>query len=124
MLIVFDSFHPHHLIFRFAAFLLGMIILGIGVCAYLQVHFPPNPIDKLMIAVKERFQLSLQKARIICDCCALTLAVLFQGAIGVGTIILTLSLGMTIQYFYPLVEKYTKHALSPKQDPPNHRFGG
>jgi uncharacterized membrane protein YczE len=67
---------------------------------YLQAKFPASPMDKIMVAIHKRFGLSLRISRIISEGSALLLAYLFGGPIGVGTIIVTISLGPIVQFFY------------------------
>ncbi|MDQ0245471.1 putative membrane protein YczE [Bacillus fengqiuensis] len=108
LLIVFKTFSPQGLISQSTSLVSGILTMGVGIAIYLQAKFPASPMDTLMVAIHTRFGLNLRTSRIISEGFALTLAFLFQGAIGVGTIIVTLTLGSVVQYFYPRFEQLFK----------------
>lgn len=80
-----------------------MFSLTVGTCVFIN-----GIVLILMVAIQNRFNLSLRVSRIISEGFALSLAVLFQGAIGVGTIIVTLTLGFFVQYFNKVFEDLLK----------------
>ncbi|WP_110114012.1 YitT family protein [Bacillus sp. CGMCC 1.16541] len=86
----------------------GILTMGVGIAIYLQAKFPASPMDTLMVAIHKRFGLNLRTSRIMSEGFALTLAFLFQGAIGIGTIIVTLTLGLVVQYSFPFFEQLLK----------------
>jgi uncharacterized protein len=83
----------------------GIFALGIGIASYLQAEFPASPMDTIMVAISTRFGLSYRSARMISEGLALAFAVVFQGAIGVGTIVVTITIGFIIQFFFPILEQ-------------------
>jgi uncharacterized protein len=83
----------------------GLLIVGMGVAIYLQPKFPLNPIDHFMMAVSQKFGVSLVVAKTISEIVALVLALIVSGPIGFGTIIVTVGIGPSIQLFVPFFER-------------------
>jgi uncharacterized protein len=114
LLIIFGDLSPQSLAGQSAILLFGILSMGIGVAIYLQAKFPASPMDTLMVAIHTRFRLNLRNSRIISESFALLLAFLFRGAIGVGTIVVTLTLGLVVQFFYPVFERALQKLQAPK----------
>lgn len=114
LLIIFGDLSPQSLAGQSAILLFGILSMGIGVATYLQAKFPASPMDTLMVAIHTRFRLNLRYSRIISESFALLLAFLFRGAIGVGTIVVTLTLGLVVQFFYPVFERALQKLQAPK----------
>ncbi|WP_243387899.1 YczE/YyaS/YitT family protein [Bacillus kexueae] len=115
LLIVLQPFVPTNIVFQFVYLISGILAMGVGVAIYLQAKFPASPMDTLMVAIHQRFGLNLRNARIVSEGFALTLAFLFKGAIGIGTIIVTLTLGLVVQlsfpYFEQLIQKMSREQI-------------
>ncbi|WP_254871167.1 YitT family protein [Bacillus sp. Marseille-Q1617] len=105
LLIVLADFAPVMMVNQFIALAIGIMTVGIGVSIYLQAKFPASPMDTLMVAIHTRFGLNLRNSRILSEGFALTLAFLFKGDIGIGTILVTVLLGFVVQYMYPIFEQ-------------------
>ncbi|WP_235860409.1 YczE/YyaS/YitT family protein [Rossellomorea aquimaris] len=105
LLIVLADFAPVMMVNQFIALGLGILTVGLGVSIYLQAKFPASPMDTLMVAIHTRFGLNLRNSRILSEGFALTLAFLFKGDIGIGTILVTVLLGFVVQYMYPIFEQ-------------------
>jgi uncharacterized protein len=105
LLIVLADFAPVMMVNQFIALGFGILTVGLGVSIYLQAKFPASPMDTLMVAIHTRFGLNLRNSRIISEGFALTLAFLFKGDIGIGTILVTVLLGFVVQYMYPIFEQ-------------------
>ncbi|GGE78803.1 YczE/YyaS/YitT family protein [Priestia taiwanensis] len=86
---------------RGVGFGIGIVMLAIGIAMYLPSQFPVNPLDKLMVALRARFGVSLGIAKIIIEVVAIVCAILLKGPIGVGTIIIACLLGPCVQFLYP-----------------------
>jgi uncharacterized protein len=113
LLIVLAEFAPSMLINQFIALGIGILTVGLGVAIYLQAKFPASPMDTLMVAIHTRFGLNLRNSRILSEGFALTLAFLFKGDIGIGTILVTVLLGFVVQYLYPIFEQlFEKKAIA------------
>lgn len=87
---------------------IGLVTLSIGISIYLQAKFPLIPIDNLMIALKARLKINLMVAKTIGEITALLLAFLFNGPIGIGTLLITFLIGPMIQLLFPLFEGLMK----------------
>jgi uncharacterized membrane protein YczE len=73
---------------------------------YLQSKFSPAPPDGMVLLFEEVWKLKRSTARTIFQMLILTLSFLFNGPIGVGTIIMVLLLGPVVGFLYPYVERY------------------
>ncbi|MGE8019500.1 YczE/YyaS/YitT family protein [Peribacillus frigoritolerans] len=87
-------------------FALGVFTIGVGISIYMEAKFPSSPIDGLMIALSERFNLSISTSRLFIEANGLIIGYLFGGPVGVGTIIVALTLGRIIQTSNRLLRKY------------------
>ncbi len=105
LLIVFNNYAPVMLGKQIFALGSGILTMGVGIAIYLQAKFPASPMDTLMVAINTRFGLNLRNSRLISEGFALSLAFLFRGDIGIGTILVTLLLGSVVQYTYPLFQQ-------------------
>lgn len=85
---------------RFIYFILGIFILSLGLAIYLIPNLAPNSLDDCMLAFKERFNLSVGVSKLITDCLGIVIALLVSGPIGLGTIIITFSVGPLVGIFY------------------------
>jgi uncharacterized protein len=113
LLIVLADFAPVMMVNQFIALGIGILTVGLGVSIYLQAKFPASPMDTLMVAIHTRFGLNLRNSRILSEGFALTLAFLFKGDIGIGTILVTVLLGFVVQYMYPIFEQlFEKNSYS------------
>ncbi|WP_408008710.1 YczE/YyaS/YitT family protein [Pseudalkalibacillus sp. A8] len=106
LLIVLDQFKVSGLLHQIILFVVGMVILAFGISVYLQANFPLIPIDKLMLAIQERLGVSMGVAKTIGELSALVVAFLFSGPIGLGTLIVTFTIGPLVQLIAPRVHKF------------------
>ncbi|WP_071396078.1 YczE/YyaS/YitT family protein [Bacillus tuaregi] len=90
---------------RWGCFLLGVLLIGIGVGIYLTPNLPRMPYDGMMVALCERFQLSLMASRTIMEITFIMIGILIGGHIGAGTIVLVVCIGTIIQFFNRLSYK-------------------
>lgn len=85
--------------------ILGMITIAFGLSLYLQPKLPPAPIDVILVTVSSTFKLSFGISKTIIEGTILIFAFIVGGPIGIGTIIITLCIGPTLQFFYPRAER-------------------
>lgn len=95
---------------QYVLLILAIIILPIGIAIYLEGNIAPNPVDQLMLAIHHRFKVSLMVAKTIGELLALVFAWLLGGPIGVGTVLITLLIGPTVQLTIPIMKKITGSA--------------
>ncbi|OIJ14112.1 membrane protein [Anaerobacillus arseniciselenatis] len=111
LIIAFPNFYPATFIWQLVVLLVGVILMGFGIATYLQAKFAIIPIDRLMMAVQFRLKVSLMVGKTIGEVTALIFAFIFGGPIGIGTVIVTFSIGPLIQMFFPHLEKWV-HGVS------------
>ncbi|MCA1032614.1 DUF6198 family protein [Bacillus timonensis] len=105
LLLIMKNLDPDQFIVKLVLFAVGLLFLAMGIAIYLQAKFPLIPIDNFMIAIRERLHVSLGMAKTIGELTALLLAFLFNGPIGLGTILVTFLIGPIIQFFFPYFER-------------------
>ncbi|MDE5414739.1 YczE/YyaS/YitT family protein [Alkalihalobacterium chitinilyticum] len=105
LVIVFQDIRLNELPVQAAVLLSGVTLMGLGISTYLQADFAIIPIDRLMLNLKQLLRLPLMGAKTVAEIIALVAALLVGGPIGVGTIIVTLSIGPLIQVFYKRVKR-------------------
>ncbi len=98
---LFDS----NMVTRYIQLVLAILSMTIGIAIYLQAKFPLSPIDDLMISLNKRFGASLGVAKTIGEVFALVLAFLLKGPIGIGTVLITFSIGPILQRLRGPIEK-------------------
>ncbi|MFC4319910.1 YczE/YyaS/YitT family protein [Litchfieldia salsa] len=108
LIYMFDAWDPSGYVIQAIILVVGIIALALGISTYLQARFPLSPIDQLMIAIRERLNVNLMIAKTIGELTALLLAFIFKGPIGIGTIVITFSIGPLIQVFFPILEKFLR----------------
>ncbi|WNF36766.1 membrane protein [Bacillaceae bacterium IKA-2] len=106
LLYALDNFVPGTIAMQIVVLLGGVVLMGGGIATYLQGKFAIIPIDRLMMAIQTRLKVSLMVGKTIAEITALILAFIFGGPIGVGTIVVTLSIGPMIQSFFPYLERF------------------
>ncbi|MCD8503071.1 MAG: membrane protein [Bacillaceae bacterium] len=105
LLKVFSTEMVPSLMFQFILLFGGSVVMGLGIATYLQGKFAIIPIDRFMIAIQTRLNLKLMYSKTIAEVIALMFALLVGGPIGLGTIVVTFSIGPLIQLFFPHLEK-------------------
>lgn len=105
LILIFSGWTLASLTLQVIVFISGLLILSFGIAVYLQAKFAPVPIDNLMIAIQKRTGFSLMVSKTIGELTAMVLAFIFGGPVGLGTIVVTFSIGPLIQMFFPKVEK-------------------
>jgi uncharacterized protein len=84
---------------KWGAFLMGILLIGIGVGIYLTSNLPRMPYDGTMLAISDRFKVDINISRTILEGTALVMAFVLGGKIGIGTILIVLLIGNVIQFF-------------------------
>ena len=91
---------------------IGMIIIGIGSYLYLGSGFGAGPRDGFMILLLIKTNKSLRFIRNSMEVTALTLGYILGGPVGIGTVIISVGLGPTIQLVFNMFKfdaKGVKH---------------
>ncbi|WP_428909420.1 YczE/YyaS/YitT family protein [Niallia sp. Krafla_26] len=90
---------------EWTCFLIGVLLIGMGVGIYLTANLPAMPYDGLMIGLCEKFGINLMMSRTILEVIFIIIGVIIGGQIGVGTIVLVICIGTIIQFFNGLAHK-------------------
>ncbi|MEG1255054.1 DUF6198 family protein [Clostridium sp.] len=83
---------------RIILFISGFILVGIGIGTYIIPKLPRMPIDGLMLAIKERFNWSINKSRFVIEITGFCIGLILRGPIGIGTIITTFLIAPVISF--------------------------
>ncbi|MWC28625.1 YczE/YyaS/YitT family protein [Paenibacillus sp. MMS18-CY102] len=92
-------------LYQWGLFMVGLCILAVGISIYLRANLPSVPNDELMLAVTERTGWKIYITKTIGEAAALVLAVILKGPVGVGTVIVMVSIGVLINFFDKLLHK-------------------
>jgi len=85
--------------------LTGILFASLGIAINLQADFAPNPFDRMMLVVRKLTGWTITTSRVLISILLVIAAALFGGAIGVGTILITLLSGPSIHGFMNLVNR-------------------
>lgn len=84
---------------NFIYFIVGMLVSGWGTAMYLRARFARIPVDHLMVIIQLLTKKSVMYSRTLIYIIFFILAFLFQGPIGIGTV-LTVCFGGAILHFF------------------------
>lgn len=104
---LFDSIQAINITYALILMFLGIMIIAFSVACYMISIFPTNPSDDLIAALNER-GVKISIAKISFDIICVILAFLLGGEIGIGTIVITVSLGPVIDFFHGVLTKILK----------------
>lgn len=90
----------------------GIIFTGLGIAIYLQSEIAPNPIDRTMMIIKKYTGWNVTYSRALINVLFVVAAFFFDGAIGIGTLLNAVVVGMFIGAFLPFVTKMRKNPLT------------
>lgn len=82
--------------------LLGLFIIGIGSYLYIGVGLGTGPRDGLMVALTKRTNKSVRFIRNSIEVCVSIIGYMLGGFVGVGTVIISLSIGYFVQFAFKL----------------------
>ncbi len=94
---------PNHLLEQVILLLLGILFSAIGIAIYLESNFAPNPIDRSMVILTDKTGWSFGRSRAIISIILVIIALFFNGAVGIGTLLNALITGVIIQWLRPYV---------------------
>ncbi|WP_141434421.1 YitT family protein [Bacillus sp. 03113] len=96
---------PEMWLSKLLCFMAGLIITGLGTAIYLHTNFAPIPIDRLMLIIRDLTKMNILFSRTFIYLLFLTLAFIFKGPIGIGTLLTVFLGGPILNYFMPFIEK-------------------
>lgn len=89
---------------KFGFYILGLFFTCLGTACYLQSFIAPNPLDRTMLVVSKLTGWGVAYSRVLISIILVTFAFLFDGAIGLGTLISVLFSGLIISLLLPQME--------------------
>ncbi len=103
---------PELLYSKFVFFGVGLVVIGLGTATYLHTNFAPIPDDRLTLIIQELTRRSIFFARTLIYLLFLLLAIIFNGPIGVETLLTVCLGGLILNYFMPLTKKVIDRILT------------
>ena len=106
-----DSILPEQLVSKLACLTIGLIVIGLGTAIYLHANFAPIPVDRLMLIIRDLTGRSIFFAKTLIYIFFLVMAFIFNGPIGIGTLLTVCLGGPILNYFMvfmnEMLSKYT-----------------
>lgn len=93
-------------VIQWMAFALGVFAVGLGIGIYVEAKLPKTPLDGLMLALSNAFGWSFSTARILIELTGVTIGFLLGGPVGIGTVIIALTLGRIISVVNRSMKKH------------------
>jgi len=90
---------------------LGIFFTGLGIAIYLQSEIAPNPIDRTMMLIRKYTGWNVTYSRALINLLFVIVAFFFDGAIGIGTLLNAIVVGMFIGLFLPVATNYRKQRV-------------
>lgn len=90
---------PESLVITFLYLMVGMILLSISFAIYLKTQLGAGPTMLFVYAISSKTKKSIGYIKTIMDIIVLILGFFLGGTVGLGTIIMALTIGYTIEYF-------------------------
>ncbi|WP_042203630.1 YczE/YyaS/YitT family protein [Paenibacillus camerounensis] len=90
---------------RVVCFVLGLIVTGLGTAIYLHAKFAPSPLDRLTLLLQKLTGRSILLSRTLIYFVFLVAAFIFNGPIGIGTLLTVCLGGFILNFFMPVVQK-------------------
>ncbi|MBM7588152.1 putative membrane protein YczE [Bacillus pakistanensis] len=101
-------------------FATGLVVIGLGTAIYLHTNFAPIPIDRLTLIIQELTRTSILFSRTFIYFVFLLIALIFNGPIGVGTLLTVCLGGVILNYFMPFTEIVLDRILTHSSTSPNY----
>lgn len=76
----------------------GIIIMGIGAGLYISAKLGPGPRDSLMIALTNKYKLSVGRVKTLMEISVLIIGYLLGGPVFIGTLIISVVIGPIMQF--------------------------
>ena len=102
------TIYQSNLIFKIVTLILGSSIFSLGISIYIISGLGVAPYDGLTLLIEDKTSLKYRFLRVIQDSSFTLVAFLFNGPIGIGTIISAFFTGPLIDFWYKIILKYKK----------------
>lgn len=88
---------PDTFLWQLIAFIVGIVLIGLGGGVYISAELGAGPRDSLMLLIVSKSRLSIRRARTIMEVTVAIAGYLLGGPIGLGTVIMAFTLGPIMQ---------------------------
>lgn len=88
---------PENIIVRWVFMLSGILLMSLGSALYLPARLGTGPRDGVMVGLNKKFEFSIRLSRTIVEVAALIVGYFLGGTVGLGTLVIALGLGPTVQ---------------------------
>ena len=109
-----DWILPELWLSKLICFIIGLVVIGFGTAIYLHTNFAPIPMDRLTLIIKELTRTNILFARTIIYLVFFTMAMIFHGPIGIGTLLTVCFGGLILNYFMSCTESLVGSRLTDK----------
>lgn len=110
---------PEVWISHWVCLILSIILTGLGIAIYLQSEVAPNPMDRSMLIVAKFTGWNMTYSRLGISILLVITAFFFDGAIGIGTLLNAIFVGMVINFLLPHIHAVREAEL--EKLPPTER---
>lgn len=105
LFVVKSTIDPSMWFSKLACFGIGLVLIGLGTAIYLQTTFASTPIDHLTLIIRDLSKRTILFSRTLVYALFLVLAIIFNGPIGIGTLLTVCLGGMILHFLMPFVER-------------------
>jgi uncharacterized protein len=98
---------------------IGLFVIGLGTATYLHTNFAPIPVDRLTLIIQDLTGTNIFLSRTFIYLVFLIMAMIFNGPIGIGTLLTVCFGGLILNYFMPLTKKLLDKILTHTSPSPN-----
>ena len=102
---------PETILGQFIMLLIGIILNAYGMAIYISANVGTGPRDSLMLALMQKTGIKVQWIRLIMEVSVLAIGWMLGCPVGIGTVILSLSIGHICGFALPQCQKMTNYLL-------------
>lgn len=108
--------YPHSLLMSVFYLVSGIIIIGFGTAVYLLADIGAGPRDSLMLGLHKKTGISIGKIRTGIEVSVIILGILLGGSFGIGTLIFSLTIGLSLELSMRVLLPIQKRLQSSKPE--------
>lgn len=112
LFLLHDIVSPDLWFSQVVCFTIGLVVVGLGTATYLHTNFAPIPVDRLTLIIKELTRKTVFFSRTLIYILFLMLAIIFNGPIGVGTLLTVCLGGYILHFFMPITGRILDNILN------------
>ena len=102
---------PETILGQFVMLSIGIILNAYGMAIYISANVGTGPRDSLMLALMQKTGIKVQWIRLIMEITVLAIGWMLGGPVGIGTVILSLSIGHISGFALPQCQKMANRLL-------------